>query len=143
VDNEIREAANRINKAGLNGTLYKSVPEGQHVGNVDNKKQLKNVKNSTDGDSLIAFLVGILVGLLSVVLLGAGIAGKIDRILWGIGSVVLFIIEIVAAKKAGKPIFQKFALINIAGLTLIIVLVLKDKAIYEWVNLQKGVQWNE
>ena len=145
VDNELKDAANRMNQAGLGNMVYQSTPTNASSTNVSDKKnrQAKDMKNQQDGDSLIAFLVGILAGILSIVIFIGGVVGKIDTISWGIASAILFFVEIISAKKAGKPIFQKFAWINLAGLVWILVLILKDKALYEWVNLQEGAYWDE
>lgn len=145
MDNELKDAANRMNQAGLGNMVYQSTPTNASSTNVSDKKnrQAKDMKNQQDGDSLIAFLVGILAGILSIVIFIGGVVGKIDTISWGIASAILFFVEIISAKKAGKPIFQKFAWINLAGLVWILVLILKDKALYEWVNLQEGAYWDE
>ncbi len=145
MDNELKDAANRMNQAGLGNMVYQSTPTNASSTNVSDKKnrQAKDMKNQQDGDSLIAFLVGILAGILSIVIFIGGVVGKIDTISWGIASAILFFVEIISAKKAGKPILQKFAWINLAGLVWILVLILKDKALYEWVNLQEGAYWDE
>lgn len=134
---ELREVANRMNAAGSNGHRLAS-SQGQQLQDRTSKKQknvraIKQPKQET-GDSLLAFLIGFICAGLTVALILLGIAGRIERIYWGIGSVVLCIVELVASKKSGKSIFQTFALINLIGLIIIIAMILKDKAVFDWVQ---------